>query len=116
MSFKKFSLLFLFFSAIAAFFVWKYYKDEQAKKAQDDYYNSIYSYSGDYEIGDYVFLGDKGLVAQWISKDPKEDKKIQKYIQNDSDNKTFSSNDDVIIAGERFIIRKKFQISFWGEK
>ena len=115
MSFKKFSLLFLFFSAIVAFFVWKYYKDEQAKKAQDDYYNSIYSYSGDYEIGDYVFLGDKGLVAQWISKDPKEDKKIQKYIQNDSDNKTFSSNDDVIIAGERFIIRKNFKLAFGGK-
>ena len=115
MSFKKFSLLFLFFSAIASFFVWKHYQDEQTKKEKEDYYNSVYTYSGDYEIGDYVFLGDKGLVAQWISKDPKEDKKIQKYIQNDSDNKTFSSNDDVIIAGERFIIRKNFKLAF-GEK
>jgi len=90
MTFKKFLLLSSLFIVISGFFVWRYYQNEQAKKAQDDYYNSIYSYSGDYEIGDYVFLGDKGLVAQWISKDPKEDKKIQKYIQNDSDNKTFS--------------------------
>mgnify|MGYP001006774105 CR=1 FL=1 len=109
MSFKKFSLLFLFFSAIVAFFVWKYYKDEQAKKAQDDYYNSIYSYSGDYEIGDYVFLGDKGLVAQWVSKNPEEDKEIRKHIKNDPKRKVEYSNDDVITMGERFIIRKNIK-------
>ena len=106
MSFKKFSLIFLFFSAIASFFVWKHYQDERIKKEKDDYYNSIYSYSGDYEIGDYVFLGDKGLVAQWISKDPKEDKEIRKYLKNDPKRKVEYSNDEVITMGERFIIRK----------
>ena len=43
MSFKKFSLLlFLFFSAIAAFFIWQHYQDKQTKKEKEDYYNSIY--------------------------------------------------------------------------
>lgn len=109
MSFKKFSLIFLFFSAIASFFVWKHYQDERIKKEKDDYYNSIYSYSGDYEIGDYVFLGDKGLVAQWISKDPKEDKEIRKYLKNDPKRKVEYSNDEVITMGERFIIRKNIK-------
>ena len=109
MSFKKFSLIFLFFSAIASFFVWKHYQDERIKKEKDDYYNSIYSYSGDYEIADYVFLGDKGLVAKWISKDPKEDKEIRKYIKNDSKRKVDYINDDVITMGERFIIRKNIK-------
>lgn len=109
MSFKKFSLIFLFFSAIASFFVWKHYQDERIKKEKDDYYNSIYSYSGDYEIGDYVFLGDKGLVAQWNSKNPEEDKEIRKHIKNDPKRKVEYSNDDVITMGERFIIRKNIK-------
>ena len=109
MSFKKFSLIFLFFSAIVSFFVWKHYQDEQVKKEKEDYYNSIYSYSGDYEIGDYVFLGDKGLVAQWNSKNPEEDKEIRKYIKNDSKRKVDYINDDVITMGERFIIRKNIK-------
>ncbi|MFS9041538.1 hypothetical protein QM894_02980 [Streptococcus cristatus] len=109
MSFKKFSLIFLFFSAIASFFVWKHYQDERIKKEKDDYYNSIYSYSGDYEIGDYVFLGDKGLVAQWVSKNPEEDKEIRKHIKNDPKRKVEYSNDDVITMGERFIIRKNIK-------
>ena len=110
MSFKKFSLLFLFFSAIVAFFVWKYYKDEQTKKEKEDYYNSVYTYSGDYEIGDYVFLGDKGLVAQWVSKNPEEDKEIRKHIKNDPKRKVEYNNDDVVTMGERFIIRKNIKI------
>ena len=109
MSFKKFSLLFLFFSAIAAFFFWKYYKDEQTKKEKEDYYNSVYTYSGDYEIGDYVFLGDKGLVAQWVSKNPEEDKEIRKHIKNNSKRKVDYINDDVVTMGERFIIRKNIK-------
>lgn len=115
MSFKKFSLIFLFFSAIASFFVWKHYQDERIKKEKDDYYNSIYSYSGDYEIGDYVFLGDKGLVAQWISKDPKEDKEIRKYLKNDPKRKVEYSNDEVITMGDRFIIRKNFKAMSRGK-
>ena len=109
MSFKKFSLLFLFFSAIAAFFVWKHYRDERIKKEKEDYYNSIYSYSGDYEIGDHVFLGDKGLVAQWVSKNPEEDKEIRKHIKNDPKRKVDYINDDVVTMGERFIIRKNIK-------
>ena len=110
MSFKKFSLIFLFFSAIASFFVWRHYQDERIKKEKEDYYNSIYSYSGDYEIGDYIFLGDKGLVAQWVSKNPEEDKEIRKHIKNDPKRKVEYSNDDVITMGERFIIRKNIKI------
>lgn len=110
MSFKKFSLIFLFFSAIASFFVWKHYQDERIKKEKDDYYNSIYSYSGDYEIGDHVFLGDNGLVAQWVSKNPEEDKEIRKHIKNDPKRKVEYSNDDVVTMGERFIIRKNIKI------
>lgn len=110
MSFKKFSLIFLFFSAMVAFFVWKHYQDEQTKKEKEDYYNSIYSYSGDYEISDYVFLGDNGLVAQWVSKNPEEDKEIRKHIKNDPKRKVAYSNDDVVTMGERFIIRKNIKI------
>ena|GEM_PF-1040434 len=110
MSFKKFSLLlFLFFSAIAAFFIWQHYQDEQTKKEKEDYYNSIYTYSGDYEIGDHIFLGDKGLVAQWVSKNPEEDKEIRKHIKNDPKRKVDYINDDVVTMGERFIIRKNIK-------
>ena len=110
MSFKKFSLIIIFFSAIAAFFIWQHYQNEQTKKEKEDYYNSVYTYSGDFEIGDHVFLGDKGLVAQWISKDPEEDKEIRKHIKNDPKRKVEYSNDDVVTMGERFIIRKNIKI------
>ena len=46
-------------------------------KKKEDYYNNVYTYSGDYEIGDYEFLGDKGIVAKWVSKDRK---KINKFV------------------------------------
>ena len=110
MTFKKFLILSSVLIVVSGFFVWKYYQDEQTKKEKEDYYNSVYTYSGDFEIGDHVFLGDKGLVAQWISKDPEEDKEIRKHIKNDPKRKVEYSNDDVVTMGERFIIRKNIKI------
>ena len=67
MTFKKFAILSTIFVAILGFFVYKYYQDKQEK---EDYYNNVYTYSGDYEIGDYEFLGDNGIVAKSISTEP----------------------------------------------
>ena len=106
MTFKKFAILSTIFVAILGFFVYKYYQDKQEK---EDYYNNVYTYSGDYEIGDYVFLGDKGIVAKWVSKDPEEDNQIRKYLKNDPQSKVEYNNDDVIIAGARFIIRQNIK-------
>ena len=104
--FKKIAMLSVIFVAILGFFVYKYYQDKQEK---EDYYNNVYTYSGDYEIGDYVFLGDKGIVAKWVSKDPEEDNQIRKYLKNDPQSKVEYNNDDVIIAGARFIIRQNIK-------
>ena len=87
-------------------FFYKYYQDKQEK---EDYYNNVYTYSGDYEIGDYEFLGDKGIVAKWVSKDPEEDKQIRKHLKNDPQSKVEYHNNDVIMAGKRFIIRENFK-------
>lgn len=105
-SFKKIAILSAIFVAILGFFVWKYYQEKQEK---EDYYNNVYTYSGDYEIGDYVFLGDKGVVAKWVSKDPEEDKQIRKHLKNDPQSKVEYHNNDVIMAGKRFIIRENFK-------
>lgn len=102
-SFKKIAILSAIFVAILGFFVWKYYQEKE------DYYNNVYTYSGDYEIGDYVFLGDKGVVAKWVSKDPEEDKQIRKHLKNDPQSKVEYHNNDVIMAGKRFIIRENFK-------
>ena len=106
MTFKKFAILSTIFVAILGFFVYKYYQDKQEK---EDYYNNVYTYSGDYEIGDYEFLGDKGIVAKWVSKDPEEDKQIRKHLKNDPQSKVEYHNNDVIMAGKRFIIRENFK-------
>ena len=82
--FKKIAIFSAIFVAILEFFVWKYYQEKQEK---EDYYNNVYTYSGDYEIGDYEFLGNKGIVAKWVSKDPEEDKQIRKHIKNDPQSK-----------------------------
>ena len=105
-SFKKIAILSTIFVAILGFFVWKYYQDKQEK---EDYYNNVYTYSGDFEIGDYEFLGDKGVVAKWVSKDPEEDKQIRKHLKNDPQSKVEYHNNDVIMAGKRFIIRENFK-------
>ena len=105
MTFKKFAILSTIFVAILGFFVYKYYQDKQEK---EDYYNNVYTYSGDYEIGDYEFLGDKGIVAKWVSKDPEEDKQIRKHLKNDPQSKVEYHN-NVIMAGKRFIIRENFK-------
>ncbi len=105
-SFKKIAILSAIFVAILGFFVWKYYQEKQEK---EDYYNNVYTYSGDYEIGDYVFLGDKGVVAKWVSKDLEEDKQIRKHLKNDPQSKVEYHNNDVIMAGKRFIIRENFK-------
>lgn len=105
-SFKKIAILSTIFVAILGFFVWKYYQDKQEK---EDYYNNVYTYSGDYEIGDYEFLGEKGVVAKWVSKDPEEDKQIRKHLKNDPQSKVEYHNNDVIMAGKRFIIRENFK-------
>ena len=104
--FKKIAMLSVIIVAILGFFVWKYYQDKQEK---EDYYNNVYTYSGDYEIGDYEFLGDKGIVAKWVSKDPEEDKQIRKHLKNDPQSKVEYHNNDVIMAGKRFIIRENFK-------
>ena len=106
MTFKKFAILSTIFVAILGFFVYKYYQDKQEK---EDYYNNVYTYSGDYEIGDYEFLGDNGIVAKWVSKDPEEDKQIRKHLKNDPQSKVEYHNNDVIMAGKRFIIRENFK-------
>lgn len=105
-SFKKIAILSTIFVAILGLFVWKYYQDKQEK---EDYYNNVYTYSGDYEIGDYEFLGEKGVVAKWVSKDPEEDKQIRKHLKNDPQSKVEYHNNDVIMAGKRFIIRENFK-------
>ena len=105
-SFKKIAILSTIFVAILGFFVWKYYQDKQEK---EHYYNNVYTYSGDFEIGDYEFLGDKGVVAKWVSKDPEEDKQIRKHLKNDPQSKGQYHNNDVIMAGKRFIIRENFK-------
>ena len=105
-SFKKIAILSTIFVAILGFFVWKYYQDKQEK---EHYYNNVYTYSGDFEIGDYEFLGDKGVVAKWVSKDPEEDKQIRKHLKNDPQSKVEYHNNDVIMAGKRFIIRENFK-------
>lgn len=105
-SFKKIAILSTIFVAILGFFVWKYYQDKQEK---EDYYNNVYTYSGDFEIGDYEFLADKGVVAKWVSKDPEEDKQIRKHLKNDPQSKVEYHNNDVIMAGKRFIIRENFK-------
>ena len=105
-SFKKIAILSTIFVAILGFFVWKYYQDKQEK---EDYYNNVYTYSSDFEIGDYEFLGDKGVVAKWVSKDPEEDKQIRKHLKNDPQSKVEYHNNDVIMAGKRFIIRENFK-------
>lgn len=105
-NFKKIALLSAIFVAILGFFVWKYYRDKQEK---ENYYNNVYTYSGDYEIGDYVFLGDKGIVAKWISKDPEEDKQIRNHLKNDPQSKVEYHNNDVIIVGKRFIVRENIK-------
>ncbi len=104
--FKKIAMLSVIIVAILGFFVWKYYQDKQEK---EDYYNNVYTYSGDYEIGDYEFLGDKGIVAKWVSTDPEEDKQIRKHLKNDPQSKVEYQNNDVIMAGKRFIIRENFK-------
>lgn len=104
--FKKIAMLSVIIVAIFGFFVWKYYQDNQEK---EDYYNNVYTYSGDYEIGDYEFLGDKGIVAKWVSKDPEEDKQIRKHLKNNPQSKVEYHNNDVIMAGKRFIIRENFK-------
>lgn len=105
-SFKKIAILSTIFVSILGFFVYKYYQDKQEK---EDYYNNVYTYSGDYEIGDYEFLGDKGIVAKWVSKDSEEDKQIRKHLKNDPQSKVDYHNNDVIMAGKRFIIRENFK-------
>ena len=105
-SFKKIAILSTIFVAILGFFVWKYYQDKQEK---EHHYNNVYTYSGDFEIGDYEFLGDKGVVAKWVSKDPEEDKQIRKHLKNDPQSKVEYHNNDVIMAGKRFIIRENFK-------
>lgn len=105
-SFKKIAILSTIFVAILGFFVWKYY---QHKHEKEHYYNNVYTYSGDFEIGDYEFLGDKGVVAKWVSKDPEEDKQIRKHLKNDPQSKVEYHNNDVIMAGKRFIIRENFK-------
>lgn len=104
--FKKIAIFSAIFVAILGFFVWKYYQEKQEK---EDYYNNVYTYSGDYEIGDYEFLGNKGIVAKWVSKDPEEDKQIRKHIKNDPQSKVEYHNNDVIMAGTRFIIRQNIK-------
>ena len=106
MTFKKFAILSTIFVAILGFFVYKYYQDKQEK---EHHYNNVYTYSGDFEIGDYEFLGDKGIVAKWVSKDPEEDKQIRKHLKNDPQSKVEYHNNDVIMAGKRFIIRENFK-------
>lgn len=104
--FKKIAIFSAIFVAILGFFVWKYYQEKQEK---EDYYNNVYTYSGDYEIGDYEFLGNKGIVAKWVSKDPEEDKQIRKHLKNDPQSKVEYHNNDVIMAGTRFIIRENIK-------
>lgn len=104
--FKKIAMLSVIVVAILGFFIWKYYQEKQEK---EDYYNNVYTYSGDYEIGDYEFLGNKGIVAKWVSKDPEEDKQIRKHIKNDPQSKVEYHNNDVIMAGTRFIIRENIK-------
>lgn len=104
--FKKIAMLSVIVVAILEFFIWKYYQEKQEK---EDYYNNVYTYSGDYEIGDYEFLGNKGIVAKWVSKDPEEDKQIRKHIKNDPQSKVEYHNNDVIMAGTRFIIRENIK-------
>ena len=87
----------------------KYKYLQEAYYEKEDYYNNVYTYSGDYEIGDYEFLGNNGIVAKWISKDPEEDKQIRKHLKNDPQSKVEYHNNDVIMAGKRFIIRENFK-------